>query len=58
MLENKEFMIEDDVVNCDKLNDVENFVILIENNDDNKIEKKDSKFVDLFVLEINSVDLK
>lgn len=58
MLENKEFMIEDDVVNCDKLNDVENFVILIENKDDSKIEKKDSKFVDLFVLEINSVDLK
>lgn len=51
-------MIEDDVVNCDKLNDVENFVILIENNDDSKLEKKDSKFVDLFVLEINSVDLR
>lgn len=45
-------MIEDDVVNCDK------FVILIENNDDSEIEKKDSKFVDLFVFEINSVDLK
>lgn len=58
MLENKEFMIEDDVVNCDKLNDVENFVILIENNGDSEIEKKDSKFVDLFVFEINSVDLK
>lgn len=51
-------MIEDDVVNCDKLNDVENFVILIENNDNSKIEKKDIKFVDLFVFEINSVDLK
>lgn len=51
-------MIEDDVVNCDKLNDVEKFVILIENNDDSKIEQKDSKFVDLFVFEINSVDLK
>lgn len=58
MLENKEFMIEDDVVNCDKLNDVENFVILIENNGDSEIEKIDSKFVDLFVFEINSVDLK
>lgn len=58
MLENKEFIIEDDVVNCDKLNDVENFVILIENNGDSEIEKKDSKFVDLFVFEINSVDLK
>lgn len=58
MLENKEFMIEDDVVNCDKLNDVENFVILIENNGDSEIEKKDSKFVDLFVFEINSVDIK
>lgn len=58
VLENKESMIEDDAANRDKLNDAEKPVIPTENNDDSKIEKKDSKSVDSFASEINSVDSK